>query len=69
MTWSSNDTSVSDKEFFDLITWKVDEIFSEIYIRYKNNSDLFRPAKLDKATYRGVSGFSKRTLMGPPTPN
>ncbi len=44
MTWSSNDTSVSDKEFFDLITWKVDEIFSEIYIRYKTISDLFRPA-------------------------
>ncbi len=39
MTWSSNDSSVSEEELFKLSTYEVEEIFKEVFIRYFKADD------------------------------
>ena len=39
MTWSSNDTSVTEETLFQNATYKLDEIVQKIYIRYIQAND------------------------------
>ena len=34
MTWTSNDTSITESELYDLVTYNLTEMVKEIYVRF-----------------------------------